>query len=536
MGKRLANVMLITLGVALAGVFVFALVIFLAPGLSVFGVKYIASGTHRINESCVLSEKLEGGTFSGSIRVESDYVPVSIMFSQKFTYEVEYYDNYNGLTSSDFDDPTIKFSKDADGTAVVKVTSFKKFIYENGNSSRYIKISIPSAVVGEGGTRGGETSLTVISKNASVTFYDEVNDHYNPYFRNLSIETSGKVISNTNVTADNYSLKTINSIKITEDTVSSINAYNYILNSTGGKIMVDRHVQGDIIATTKNSRIQILSCRNFIAKSGYGDIYSAREDIPIKISGIANIQTSAGVVEIDTISGADGKSVIETKTGNVKITNVQDLDLTTTRGFVRVVSGRKLNITTSSGSITVETATEAVNAKSKRGKISLGGEENKLYNPTVESTFGDVSVVSASGSVNIQTIKADVTFVNSDASNIKLTVGGDLSATKLLGAVDVTVEGDADIQFEQFTQKSTITGSGSNSSISVKMLNNDGNTFSYSLEGNDASLYQYNMDDPNNHYQIQKSTSIVSPAEMVGKPLLTVTTPGRLVVYYKKTA
>ena len=536
MGKRLANIMLITLGFALAAVFVFALVLFLAPGLSVFGIKYIASGTHVINNSYVLSDQLDGGTFSGSIRVESDYVPVEIMFSQGFVYEVNYYDNFNGLTNSKFDDPSIQFSKDADGTAVVKVTSFKKFIYENNNSLRGIKISIPSSVVGESGTRGGETSLSIISKNAPINFYDEVNDHYDPYFRNLTIETSGKITTATKVTADNYSLKTINAIKISEDEVSNINATNYILNSTGGKIVVDRHVAGDINATTKNARIQILSCNNFTAKSGYGDIYSARKEVPVKINGIANIQTTAGIVEIDTISGTDGKSVIETKTGNVKIANVQDLDLTTTRGFVRVISGRKMNIETSSGSITVETSTEAVNVKTKRGKIFLGGEKNKLYNPTVESTFGDVLVLSASGSVNIQTIKADVEFVNTDASNIKLSVGGELSATKLLGAVDVTVEGSADIQFEQFTQKSTITGTKADSLITVKMLNNDGTTFSYNLEGNDASLNEFNVDDPNNHYQIQKSTNIVSPAEMVGKPLLTVSTQGKLIVYYKKTA
>ena len=83
MGKRLANVLLITLGVALGGVFVFALVLFFAPGLSVFGVKYIASGTHVINDSYILTEELDGGTFSGSIRIETDQVPISIVFSQK---------------------------------------------------------------------------------------------------------------------------------------------------------------------------------------------------------------------------------------------------------------------------------------------------------------------------------------------------------------------------------------------------------------------------------------------------------------------
>ena len=148
MGKRLANVLLITLGVALAGVFVFALVLFLAPGLSVFGVKYIATGTHVVNETYILTDEMSGGTFSGSIRIEAEQVPIEVVFSQKFTYQVEYYDNYNGLTSSKIDDPSIDFSKDADGTAVIKITSFKKFIFENNNSSRYIRLHIPSTVVG----------------------------------------------------------------------------------------------------------------------------------------------------------------------------------------------------------------------------------------------------------------------------------------------------------------------------------------------------------------------------------------------------
>lgn len=532
MGKRLANVFLITLGIALAGVVVFTLVLFMAPGLSIFGVKYIAHGTHIVSESSVLIEKMEGGTFSGSIRVESEQVPVKIVFSQKFAYQVEYYDNYNGLTNSKFDDPSIEYLKDGDGTAVIRIKSFNKFIYENDNSNRYVKIYIPSNIIG--GTRAGETSLKIVSKSASVTFSEEKDDHYTPYFRNIDIETNGKVKSSVQVITDNYSLKTVNAIKITEDEIKNINATNYFLNSTGGKIVVDREVSGDINATTKNSRIQILSCRNFTANSGYGDVYSARKTAGIKISGVANIKTTAGIVDIDTISGA-GKSIIETKTGNVKITNVQDLDLTTTRGFIRVNSAKNINVQTSSGSITVETATESVTAKTKRGKVFLGGEENSLYNPKVETTFGDVSVISASGTVKIDTVKADVKFVNKDASNIKLSVGGELNATKLLGAVEISVDGNANIEFADFTQGSKITGLKAKSLVSVKLLNNDGNTFSYDLEGNDASLFEYNAEDPNNHYQISKSTSITSSADKVGKPLLSVETKGRLVVYYKKT-
>lgn len=532
MAKRLANVFFIALGVMLACVAVFALVLFLAPGLSIFGIKYIAKGTHIVNKSVYISEEVAG--FSGSIRIETDDVPVEVVFSQKFAYQIEYYDNYCGLTSSKFDDPNFECTKESDGTAVIKIKSFKKFIYENNNSTRYIKVLIPSTIVGA--TRQWQTDLSIVSKNSNVTFVDEVDDNYDPKFKNLEIETSGEISTLTSVFAQNYSLKTINAIKIGENAVSNINATNYILNSTGGKIVVDRDVSGDITATTKDARIQLLSCQNLVVNSGFGDIYSARADVGVVVQGSANISTTAGLVRIDSILGMSQKSVIKTTSGNVQIAKVYDLDLTTTRGFVRIASARNANVATSSGSIVVEAATESVSAKSKRGKITLGGEQAVLKNPKAESTYGDIYVCSASGTASILTSKSNVTFINKDAGSIKIVSGKDLTASKLGGVVDIEVGGNAAIDFENFTAKTNIAGVGANSQITINLLNNDNTTFSYNLEGNDVSLFEYNVDDPENHYQIGKSTSLTSSPEQVGLPLLKAKTTGVLVVYYKKAA
>ena len=88
MGKRLASIFLITLGVAIAGVIVFSLILFLAPGLSVFGIKYIAAGTHRVSDSFVLAEEVGTANFV-SVRIESEQVPVSVVFTQKLNRMVE---------------------------------------------------------------------------------------------------------------------------------------------------------------------------------------------------------------------------------------------------------------------------------------------------------------------------------------------------------------------------------------------------------------------------------------------------------------
>lgn len=531
MAKRFAITFFIVVGILLASTIVFFMVLLLAPGLSLFGIKYIASGTHVVSESCYIDEKITG--FSGSIKLEVADIPVQVVFSQNYTYQVVYYDNYNGLTNSKIDDPSIEFSKESDGTAVIKIDSFKKFIYENGNSNRYIKLLIPSTEVGA--NKQWKTDLTILARNSKVSFRDEVNDNYDPCFKNIKIETSGKVTSSTSVMAQNYSLKTINSIKISDDINSNINATNYILESTGGKIIVDRDVTGDITATTKNARIKILSCENFTANSGYGDICSTRDDVGIIIRGIANINTTAGAVEIDSILGDKDKSTITTKTGNIRIKEAHDIDLTTTRGSVRADSVHNANITTSSGSVVVVNATESITTSSKRGKITLGGEDATVKNPTVQAIYGKVYVENASGKANIQSEKSAVTFINKDAGNIKIVSGKDLTANKLSGAVNIQVGGDAIINFDTFTTNSTITGVGKNSNITINLLKNTGTTFSYNLEGNDATLFEYNSDDIENHYQIGKSTSLTSPAELKGQPLLKAITTGKLVVYYKKT-
>lgn len=533
MAKRFALIFFVTLGIVLGCATLFVLVLFMAPGFSIFGVKYIAKGTHIVNETCLIAEKMDGGNFSGSMRIEVDDVPVHVVFSARYGYSVEYYDNYNGLTNSSFDDPSIAFSKDADGTAVIKITSFKKFIFENPNSTRYVKLLIPASVVG--GTNAGNTNLKIVSKTSSVHFYDEVNDNYDPVFNNIEIETYGKVTASTKVSAETYKLKTINAITLTANEKETINAENYILESTGGKINVNRDVVGDITATTKNARIQILSCNNFIANSGYGDIYSMSSERGIVVNGSANITTTAGKVEIDSILGTIDKSIINTKTGNVSIKKAMDVEVTTTRGFVDIKSTRSSSITTSSGSIVVEEATNKIVAKSRRGKVVLGGETNILYNPTVETVFGEVDIMSASGAVKINTIEADVNFTNTDASDIAMNIGGNLVATNLLGSVDIEVSGTAEVNFLNFSQRTNIVGTSTGSTIIVKLLNNDVSSFSYNLQGNEASLFEYNTEDTNNHFQIDRNQNIVSAPDMVGKPLLAVSSKGRVMVYYKRT-
>lgn len=535
MAKRFTTVFFITLAIAVLCVAIFTLVLFMAPGMSVFGLKYITVNTHVVNErfkiSDALKDELGGGDFSGSIRVEVEDVPVNVVFTQGWYYEVVYYDNYSGLTTSKFDDPSIAVTREDDGTAVIKVTSFKKFIFENANSTRYVNILIPAVTVAEGGTLGGQTDITILANKANVGFSDEKADNFDPYFHKITIETAGSVGSSLNLKADTYSLKTLNSINIGSDTSAAINASNYLLNSTGGNVVVERDVPGNLEITTDNSSVKVLSCENLTVNSGWGDVSCVNPEKDIHVRGKANITTTAGRVNIGTIEGTSALSVISTKTGSINIKKVYDAELSTTRGAVLVNSARNLKTTTSSGSITVEESTASLGVTTKRGKVTIGGENSVVVNPTVISTFGKVFVNSASGVVYVETTNANVEFKNRNATAITLNVGGKLKADNLTGKADITVDGASTISFKTFTEDSKITNKGSGY-MTINLLETKVADFAYSLEGTEVKLMEFNTEDPSGHRQISVPASIITGGSL-GQPKLTVSSKGSMVVYCK---
>lgn len=536
MAKRFATVFFITLAVAVLCVASFVLVLIMAPGMTVFGLKYIQTGTHVVSGSFKITEALEKkgyplGEFSGSIRVEIEDVPVEVIFTLGHDYEVYYYDNYCGFTLSKIQDPSLECSLDDDGTAVLKVTSFKPFIYENGNSNRCLKLLIPAVSVSE--LLPGQTDLTIKSNKSSVKFADEQSDNFDPYFHKITIETAGSVSSSLNLKTDTFEFTTLNKITLGESVESSINATNYILKSTGGNVEVYRHVEGDLQVTTTNASVKVVSCGNLKVNCGWGDISCAKPDQDIMVYGNAVISTTAGSVKLGSVLGETGMSVINTKTGTVHIKKIYDGEITTTRGHVFVNSARNLKATTSSGSVTIEEATASTNVVSKRGKVVLGGEKAVIVNPTVQTTFGKVYVTSASGKVSIETTHANVDFINKDSTDIVLKVGGSLTATKLIGAVDIVVDKNATLDFAEFTENAKIVNNGVGSVMVINVLTKKVSEFAYALEGAEVKLMEFNPDDPSAHVQLEVSTIVTGGS--TGMPKLTVISKGSMVVYCKKS-
>ena len=492
MSKRLASVIFVVLASCIFLVACYCLVLFLAPGFSAFGVKYIRSNVHLFHTgACKISDtKAFSSTgFSGNIIVETNEVPVNIIYTEGQEYYFDYYDNYQGFTTSKFDDPSFSITRDAAGNAVIKTTEFKKFIYESSSSERYLNIYIPLASVCGDFAYG--TNLSITTNTGTVTFTKEqLDDKRVATHGNLTVNnTSSKVVYEANVHAVNFNQTTNNSIKMLVDQNKEVYATNYKLESKLGKISVLESVVGDISAKTESGDIQIVACKNFVAESNFGDISCVKKDEVIHVRGIVILKTQAGAVELGDVEG-NGDTVIATGGGSVEINKIKDATITTTRGSVKIKSLSNAKIETNIGKVTVNEALESISVSTKRGNIVLGAEGLTVNNPTVFSRLGKVTLAAASGKVNIETVSSAVSFTNTSSQDITITSGGKLSASKLTGVITINAKADTSLDFAKITNQTKIVLADTCHNITIIANNNTEKDTKFYFSGRNVIRYE----------------------------------------------
>lgn len=517
MAKRFAISCFIVLGVCIFLIAGMTLVMFLAPGFSVFGIKYIASNTHVINKKYTLVQEI--GSFSGSIIVETHEIPVKVYFTEEWDYRIEYYDNFNGITSSKIEDPSITISRAADGSAKISIKEYRRFLYESSSSQRYLKIFVPLASV-SGSSSDYKTNLIFYAGASDVSFSKIMNSDLRiPAFNMIRVETSGKVNFNTPVNAKTYRYLTNSSIKFGADTTKGINASNYILHSKRGSITINRAVQGDVTATTDAGDIKLLSCKNLTATTGYGTVHSAGKEKVI-VNGLANINTKAGNVYLGKVLGA-GENEINTRSGEVKIDKIIDGTVKTTRGAIEIKSVGNVVIKTNIGRVQVEEVLESIDINSRRGNVYLGGKNMTVNNPTVYATLGRVYVYSASQTVDLKTVSGNIEFTNDNSEDITIVCGGKLKATNLRGEIEITAHDNVNLEFDDITDDVTITLKDTVKSVKIEALDNAYDEIRYLIRGKNVVRYG---DNGAGSFTIREKSDVLSnSASVTSGPLLKVT-------------
>ena len=520
MSNRFATIALIVVvSILSAGVFFFV-GLFLFPGMSMFGMRYIGPGTHKYYRNMDDIE-LQVGEFR-DIVVNTSEVPVEVVFVTETNYKFIYYDNYNGLTKGSVDEPSLDVGVNESGQLVFTTHEYKKFLYESTTSVRYLKIFIPLFKVDASLSMTNRWSLIINSDKSDIYFgkYSS-QDPRDANFYDLKIKTDGKInfnpgkllndqtyVAETQIKAENFHYTSNNSILIDENKTNVADATNYYLNSLRGNIDISCLISGDLEATTNQGSIKLVSCNNFTAKTSYGTIGfgGSEEDGEILVKGSLNIDSRAGSVNIGTVRGT---SNIKTTSGNVKIAYelVGNAKIETTRGSVDITKGSSLEISTNIGKVKVLEATSKVKVSTMRGNIYLGSEEKTVKNIDAFSRIGKVYVNSAGGTVKIQTISSAVEFTNGTSQNINIESGGKLIAKRLMGTVTIKAEDDIEkIEFEDITLGNTeIVLADGCRSAQIDCLNNKPNEVHYFLKGASVSVYEYS----NNQYHPQNNGSSI---------------------------
>ena len=536
MAKRFAVTFFIVLGSCLFLLAVFVIVLFLAPGLSIFGLRYIAGGSRVGNfERQSVSEylKINDNEFTGTFILETNEIPVNIIFTEKWIYEVEYYEDFNGLTKSDIDYPSISIDLDRNGSIVIKTDEFKKFVYESNSSKRYLNLYIPLAAT-TGETSEFRTSLTIDAGSSDINFSKVENyDLRDAEFDLVKIKTTGKVTYETHVYANTFDFETDNSIFVKEDRASIVDATNYYLKSTNGRIRIERAVEGDIEAETYNFDISLVSCKNLTATSNYGDVNSSKEGQKVNVSGLVTIKTKAGGVYLGDVLGEYGTSKITTGAGNVEIDKIENVEITTTRGHIEIVSANEVKVSTNMGNVEIQEVLTSCNIETKRSKVNLGGRGMRINNPTVFSRLGRVNIASASGEVNIHTISSDINFTNYDSQNITIVSGGELEATGLTGKVKITATEDSSISFSDISDGSSLEFGENAKLVTINALNDTVNDIRYIITGSKIETYEDNG--TGTFSKIVETNNTLSSMNGSG-PLLEVKAPSAVIKIYFKAS
>lgn len=505
MSNRFATIALTILASIIGASILFVVSLFLFPGVSLFGVKYIALNTHA-GTTNKFSIQDRVGNFTGIV-LNTYEVPVYVIFSEEYSYEMEYVDNFNGLTSSKIDNPSYKIEKDDMGNAVISISEFHTFIYESNTSQRYIKLYVPLKEVST--DRPGAINLTINSTKSAINFAKaESSDSRIPRLYSVSIKTNGNVSYKDKVLAKTFEYETNNSISIDDTGTRNIVSDNYVLTSNRGNIFVAQDVSGDLTLKTNQGKIAVRKCRNLTAETRYGDIYYnaiektdadgnvVPDDGSITVSGLVNINAKSGSVTLGDVTGGNGQNVITTTSGNVKIKKIKEGSVTTQRGSVTIDSVRFFTVKTNSGKVNILEVTGNLDVETARGNINLGSDSKSVKDVKAFSRIGKIYIQSAKGTADIETLSSDIRFINTSerefaCKDLTVVCGGGLYAEGLIGKVKIKCEGDLNLSYSDLSEESTEIELGKNcKKAQINALSNFKDQINYVMIGKQVNIQE----------------------------------------------
>lgn len=450
--KRFWGLVIAILGAGLLFVAGSVLIMFLAPGTEIFGIRYVASGISK----CDIAEPLQN--FTGNLYIDTKNVPIEIDFTDSTSFGIEFRQNFIGFTKSKQKKANLDITYSENGDLHLTANEIEEFIFSQKTDTFYkFKLTVPSLYF-----QSPARSIYIKSKTSSV------NIKGNAYIKDFTVETDGalNVADGNKITvAGVYKNYTSKLIEIND----KLECYSCDLKSTGNNINISNPMEGDIFATTKGGDLKFVSCRNLKFNSTSGSVKTYGKGMNT-VSNNVEISTNGGSVElgeVNTVLTDDSNiynaneilTTVKTEGGSIKIRKMHTGTVSSTRGRMYIDEINSAVINSKTGNVSVKNIKNSITVNGRNGKVVLG-EGGECANPVVQTTTGTIIVYSASGKVDIVSKNSSVTFENKSSEEIKLSSGKVLKAVNLKGKVDIYSKNDISVQFAEISENVTIqTGS-----------------------------------------------------------------------------
>lgn len=471
-----------------------AVVMIVAPGADILGLKYIRSTSGSIDSE--QNFHIQNVT-DAQVVVNCDNILVKVNFVQSYNFSVRLIDVYNGYCKSG--DAPVVAMEIKDGIYTFSVNEYKPFIYHNRSEESALYVNIPIYFIG---------SVNVVSNKSKIVVTGLKGNIYG-----LTLQTNGAVTVEDNFSTTNLNL-VVGSGKVDISGNAKIKG-DLNIESKNSNITCSPAIGGDIVLTGKGGRLKFNTCKNLRVKAQNTEILTSGEnialcqnadietndDIVLAVKGNANIKTKRGRVtlgasgesysgefQIETESGNVkmlgnylGKTTILTKSGDVDAEWLRDANITTTYGkidAVRVDSGK---ITAGGSGINILYSENKLNLKTRGGDIVLGCKDKYFYaNVKAETTAGKIEVYNAKGEeLNLKTVSGDINYSGSKDNITRLTISsnkGFVKATNLTGDTSIKTTGSVDCSIVSSRAETSIVGK--NREIKVELLS----TYVYDLQ------------------------------------------------------
>lgn len=447
-----------------------ALVLILAPGTSIFGVRYLNAGMSEYKYEDNIA------SFNGNIYIEAEAVPMTIEYSVYGSYYIYYCQNFVGFTKSQEDtvmNVELKPNEETGKTdLVIKAKEITKWLYAQELGADYeFKLRLPVEAVNK--------SVHIKSKTSNVTI--EATDLKNVDVKEFDVVSEGDFTLKGSIKAETFKLHTNKTIDIDD----SIDCVDVDLKSSGGNINISKEVR-NIKAETSVGDIKFTSCQNLEAKTDSGDIKSFNAGLT-SVAGSAKIKTKSGFIELGRVSfdtelePEKRKLEIETNSGEINVSLANDVVITSERGKVLIEEANKLVINANVGAVVVHNVRQNAVINGRNGSVKLG-ENGIINNVEVTTTSGAIDVQNTTGKVNLKSSSNSVTLKNVLSEDITLYSAKDLNASGLKGNVNIYTNGNANLAFDEISGNVNIETGGKTDKVEIDASCQNYSTVNYILE------------------------------------------------------